>query len=73
MIADFSTNPLQGAKFIEFWDKTLGIREADFEQCKGYIKILNQYDLYDNEEDLFDIWLTNIHIFFNKLQECVGI
>lgn len=56
MIADFSTKLLQGGKFIEFWDKILGIRAADFKQYKKkYTKVLNQYNLYENKEDLFDI------------------
>jgi hypothetical protein len=53
MIADYSTKPLQGAKFIEFRDLILGISKADYnEYKKQYIEILKQYDLYENEDDI---------------------
>jgi hypothetical protein len=54
MIADYSTKPLQGAKFVEFRDLMLGINACDYEEYKRqYVAILKQYDLYENEEDLF--------------------
>jgi hypothetical protein len=53
MIADYSTKPLQGAKFIEFRDLILGIIKCDYDQYKmQYIEILKKYDLYDNEDNL---------------------
>ena len=54
MIADFSTKPLQGAIFVEFRNKMQGIESEDFEKYKSqYVEILKQYDLYENEDDLF--------------------
>jgi hypothetical protein len=35
MIADFSTKPLQGSKFVEFTDAMQGIRAEDYDE---YIK-----------------------------------
>ena len=56
MIADFSTKPLQGTKFVEFRNQIQGICADDFEKYKEqYISILKQYDLYENEDDLDDI------------------
>ena len=53
MIADFSTKPLQGSKFIEFRDQMQGIRAEDYDDYKRqYIAVLKAYDLYENEEDL---------------------
>ena len=54
MIADFSTKPLQGAIFVEFRNKMQGIESEDFEKYeRQYVEILKQYDLYENEDDLF--------------------
>ena len=51
MIADYSTNPLQGAKFVEFRDLMLGIRASDYDEYKKqHIAILKQYELYDESE-----------------------
>ena len=56
MIADYSTKPLQGAKFIEFRDAMQGIRAEDYADYKRqYIEILKKYDLYENEDDLDDL------------------
>ena len=56
MVADFGTKPLQGSIFIEFRDKIQGIRAEDFDEYKKQcVEILKQYDLYENEDDLFDI------------------
>jgi hypothetical protein len=53
MIADFSTKPLQGSKFVEFRDQMQGIRAEDYaEYKKQYIAVLKAYDLYENEADL---------------------
>jgi hypothetical protein len=53
MISDYSTKPLQGAKFVEFRYLILGISKCDYEQYKKqYIAILKKYDLYENEDDL---------------------
>jgi hypothetical protein len=53
MIADYSTKPLQGSKFVEFRDLMLGILKADYAKYKEqYIAVLKQYDLYENEDDL---------------------
>ena len=56
MIADFSTKPLQGAIFVEFRNKIQGIQADDFGNYKRqYVEILKQYDLYENEDNLFKI------------------
>ena len=53
MIADYSTKPLQGAKFIEFRDQMQGICAKDYDDYKRqYITVLKAYDLYENEDDL---------------------
>jgi hypothetical protein len=53
MIADFSTKPLQGSKFIEFRDQMQGISRDDYESYKReYVAVLKAYDLYENEDDL---------------------
>ena len=53
MIADYSTKPLQGAKFIEFRDQMQGICAKDYDDYKRqYILVLKAYDLYENEDDL---------------------
>jgi len=53
MIADYSTKPLQGAKFIEFRDQMQGIRAEDYDDYKRqYTAVLKAYDLYENEDDL---------------------
>jgi hypothetical protein len=53
MIADYSTKPLQGSKFVEFRDLMLGILRRDYALYKEqYIAVLKQYDLYRNEDDL---------------------
>ena len=51
MIADYSTKPLQGAKFVEFRNLMLGIGTSDYDEYKKqYIAILKQYELYDESE-----------------------
>ena len=56
MIADFSTKPLQGAKFIEFRDEMQGIRATDYADYKRqYMAVLKQYGLDENEDDLDDL------------------
>ena len=56
MIADFCTKPLQGAIVVEFRNKMQGIQVEDFRKYKRhYVEILKQYDLYENEDDLFNI------------------
>ena len=53
MIADFNTKPLQGKLFFYFRDKIMGIRKEDFGRYKAkYIELLQQYGLYENEDDL---------------------
>ena len=52
MIADFSTKPLQGSKFVEFRDQMQGIRREDYDEYKRqYIAVLKTYDLYENEDE----------------------
>jgi hypothetical protein len=54
MIADYSTKPLQGSKFVEFRDQMQGIRAEDYDDYrKQYIAVLKEYDLYENEDDLY--------------------
>jgi hypothetical protein len=56
MIADFSTEPLQGSKFIEFRDRMQGIRAEDYaDYKKQYITVLKTYDLYENEDNLDEL------------------
>ena len=56
MIAGFSTKPLQGAIFVEFRNKIQGVKAEDFRKYKRqHVEILKQYDLYENEDDLFNI------------------
>ena len=56
MIAGFSTKPLQGAIFVEFRNKMQGVKAEDFGKYKRqHVEILKQYDLYENEDDLFNI------------------
>jgi hypothetical protein len=56
MIADFSTKPLQGSKFVEFRDQMQGIRVEDYpEYKKQYMAVLKACDLYENEGDLDDL------------------
>jgi hypothetical protein len=65
MIADFSTKPLQGSKFIEFRDQMQGIRAEDNDDYKKqYIAVLKAYDLYENEEDLDSL---QYHIMFVQI------
>ena len=56
MIANFNTKPLQGALFYFFRNKIMGVKPEDFKKYKdNYVKILKQYDLYFDEDDLYDI------------------
>ena len=56
MIADYNTKPLQGKLFVYFRNKIMGIRTEDFPKYKDlYKEILERYDLYENEDDLFEI------------------
>ena len=56
MIADYNTKPLQGKLFVNFRNKIMGIRTEDFPKYKDlYKEILERYDLYENEDDLFEI------------------
>ena len=42
--------------FVEFRNKMQRIQVEDFGKYKRqYVKILKQYDLYENEDDLFNI------------------
>ena len=54
MVADYSTKPLQGLKFIEFRNIIQGIIEEDFATYqKQYIATLRQYDLFEDGDDIF--------------------
>ena len=54
MVADYSTKPLQGLKFIEFRNIIQGITEEDFATYqKQYIATLRQYDLFEDGDDIF--------------------
>ena len=67
MIADFNTKPLQGKLFFYFRDKILGIREEDYKRYKdNYVESLKQYELYDGDDDLYDLKTTY------RSQGCVG-
>ena len=54
MVADYSTKPLQGSKFIEFRNIIQGITEEDFAMYqKQYVATLRQYDLFEDGDDTF--------------------
>ena len=54
MVADYSTKPLQGSKFIEFRNIIQGITEEDFAMYqKQYVATLKQYDLFEDGDDTF--------------------
>ena len=56
MVADFSSKSLQRAKFVKFRDLILAIKVEDYDKYKQqYIKVLKQYGLYENENDLLNI------------------
>ena len=56
LIADYNSKPLQGSLFAKHRNVILGVREEDFDLYKEmYVAVLKQYDLYINEEDLFDL------------------
>ena len=56
LVADYNSKPLQGSLFVKHRNVILGVREEDFDLYKEmYVAVLKQYDLYVNEEDLFDL------------------
>lgn len=56
MIADFNTKPLQGKIFYYFRNKIMGIKPEEYDSYKKtYQEVLEHYDLFENEEDLFTI------------------
>ena len=56
MIADYNTKPLQGKLFYHFRNKIMGIKLEDFTKYKdNYVEILKQYELWDDEDDLYDL------------------
>lgn len=56
MITDFSTKHLECSIFFEFRNKMQGIQVKDIDKYKRqYIEIFKQKDLYENDDDLFDI------------------
>ena len=56
MIADYNTKPLQGKLFYYFRNKIMGIKLEDFTKYKdNCVEILKQYELWDDEDDLYDL------------------
>jgi len=56
LVADYNSKPLQGYLFVKHRNTILGVAEEDFAEYKQrYVEVLKQYNLYDNEEDLFEI------------------
>lgn len=56
MVADYQSKPLQGVLFIDHRNTIMGVRPEDFDRYKRiYIKVLKHYELYVNEDNLFDI------------------
>ena len=56
MIADYNTKPLQGKLFYYFRNKIMGIKLEDFKKYKdNYVEILKQYELWYDEDDLYDL------------------
>ena len=54
MIADYSTNQLQGVRFVEFQDKIQGIWAKDFDEYKRrYVKVLKEYIVFGEGYDVF--------------------
>ena len=60
MLADYQSKPVQGKLFYVYDHRNtiMGISPEDFDCYKRmYIEVLKHYELYDDEEDLFDIWI----------------
>ena len=56
MIADYNTKPLQGSLFYYFRNKIMGLKTEEFKKYKdNYVEILKQYELYSDEDDLYDL------------------
>ena len=56
MVADFNTKPLQGKLFFHFRNTIMGIKVEDFKKYKDrYVESLKRYDLYENEDDLYNL------------------
>ena len=56
LVSDYNSRPLQGKLFCKHRDTVMGIKEEDFDEYKErYVAVLKQYDLYENEGDLFDM------------------
>ena len=54
MIADYSTKPLQGARFVEFLDKIQGIQAKDLDEYKKqYVEVLKEYSFFEERDDVF--------------------
>ena len=56
MVADYQSKPLQGVLFVTHRNTIMGVRPEDFDRYKRmYVEVLKHYELYDDEDDLFDI------------------
>ena len=56
MVADYNSKPLQGKLFYDHRNTIMGIRIEDSDRYKKmYAQVLKQYDLQQDEDDLFSI------------------
>ena len=56
MVADYQSKPLQGMLFVDHRNMIMGINPEDFDRYKRmYVKVLMHYELYADEDNLFDI------------------
>ena len=56
MIADYNSKPLQGKLFYDNRNRLMGLNVKEFHRYKEmYAETLKSYDLYDNEDDLFNL------------------
>ena len=56
MFAGYNNKLLQGGLFMVHRNTILGICIEDFMLCKNmYVEVLNQFDLYHDEDNLFNI------------------
>ena len=56
MVADYNSKPVQGNLFVDFRNTIMCIRFEDFDRYKKmYEEVLKQYDLFEDEDDLYHL------------------
>lgn len=66
MVTSFNSNLLQGKLFVDFRNTITGIKFEVYDRYKKmYEDILKQYNLFENEDDLYHICHSS--------KECIGI